>query len=243
VSRAEESADLTPGQRLAADQLAEIADRSDGAVEVLRGPYRPETGQSMVIDIALDCSGLAPARTGLRLRARETFSLEVNPEFPFTIPQVSVPHTRWAGTSHVQWQKIICLYAAPSVEWLPGDGMRGVLDRLILWLRSAAAGELDPERQALHPPVAYASRAAGVAVVRPGLTAAAATPGAAAPGSAQFMVAVCRQDRQDRTDVIEWITPDEWKMRYRAAELGGGASDSGHRLLGTGNPAQPGHRL
>ena len=62
---------------------------------------------------------------------------------------------------HVQWQHLICLYAAPSVEWLPADGMRGLLDRLIAWLRRAAAGDLDPEDQPLHPPVAYVSLSAG----------------------------------------------------------------------------------
>jgi integrative and conjugative element protein (TIGR02256 family) len=232
VSPAEGSPALAPGQQLAAGQLAEIADRSDGAVEILRGPYRPAAGQSVVIDIAMDCSGMPRAAAGVRLRARETFSLEISPAFPFTVPQVSVPHSRWAGTPHVQWQKVICLYAAPSVEWLPADGMRGLVDRLILWLRRAAAGELDPEGQPLHPPVAYATWSAGVAVVRPDLPAAAATPGTGAPCAARFMVAVCRQDRLDRADVIEWVTPAVWKMRYQSAELSGDVSDGGTRFLG-----------
>ena len=46
------------------------------------------------------------------------------------------------------------------------------------------------------------------------------------------MVAVCRQDRQDRADVTEWITPDQWKLRYQAAELSGDLGDDGNRLLG-----------
>jgi integrative and conjugative element protein (TIGR02256 family) len=224
---------LAPGQQLAAGQLAEIADRSDGAVEILRGPYRPAAGQSVVIDIAMDCSGMPCAPAGVRLRATETFRLEVGPGFPFTVPQVSVPHSRWAGTPHVQWQKVICLYAAPSVEWLPADGMRGLIDRLILWLRRAAAGELDPEGQPLHPPVAYPTWGAGVAVVRPDLPAAVATPDTGTSGAARFMVGVGRQGRLDRTDVIEWITPAEWKMRYQSAELSGDVGDGGTRLLGT----------
>ena len=223
---------LAPGQQLAAAQVAEIADRSDGAVEILRGPYRPAAGQSVVIDVALDCSGIPHAAAGVRLRARETFSLEISPAFPFTVPQVSVPHSRWAGTPHVQWQKIICLYAAPSVEWLPADGMRGLIDRLILWLRRAAAGDLDPEGQPLHPPVAYATWAAGVAVVWPDLPRSLQLRRTGVPASARFMVAVCRQDRLDRADVIEWISPGEWKMRYQSAELNGDVGDGGARLLG-----------
>ena len=182
MSQPEGTPVLTAGHQLAADQLAEIADCSDGAVEILHGPRPAGTGQSVVIGIALDCSGIASSPDGLRLRARETFSLEISPEFPFTVPQVSVSHARWAGTPHVQWQQIICLYAAPSVEWLPADGMRGLLDRLIAWLRQAAAGDLDPEGQPLHPPVAYVSLSAGVAVVRPDLPASAPEQ-AAATGS------------------------------------------------------------
>jgi len=232
VSQTEDSLALTPGQRLAADQLAEIADRSDGAVEILRRPYRPGTGQSVTIDIALDCTGIAPAPDGLRLRARETFGLEIGLAFPFTVPQVSVRHTRWAGTPHVQWQSILCLYAAPSVEWLPADGMRGLLDRLILWLRQAAAGDLDPDGQPLHPPVAYASLAAGVAVVRPDLPATGISRAGSSGGDATLVVAVCQHDRPDRADVTEWITPEQWKLRFQAAELRGDLDDDGRRLFG-----------
>jgi hypothetical protein len=185
-----------------------------------------------VVGIALDCSGIASSPGGLRLRAREAFSLEVSPEFPFTVPQVSVSHLRWAGTPHVQWGRIICLYAAPSVEWLPADGMRGLLDRLIAWLRRAASGDLDPEGQPLHPPVAYLSLSAGVAVVRPDLPASEPEQTAGSGGPARMMVAVCRQDRLDRVDVTEWVTPEQWMMRFQAAELNGDVGDDGRRVLG-----------
>jgi integrative and conjugative element protein (TIGR02256 family) len=223
---------LTQGQRLAADQLTEIADHSDGAVEILHGPRPAGAGQSVVIGVALDCSGTASSPDGLRLRARENFSLEVSPEFPFAVPQVSVSHMRWAGTPHLQWQHIICLYAAPSVEWLPGDGMRGLLERLIAWLRRAAAGDLDPEGQPLHPPVAYASLSAGVAVVRPDLPASAQEHAAGTGTPPRIMIAVCRQDRPDRVDVTEWVTAEQWTMRFQAAELNGDVDDDSRRVLG-----------
>jgi len=232
VSQPESPLVPTPGQQLAVEQLTEIADRSDGAVEILHGPHRAGTGPAVVIGIALDCSGIVSSPAGLRLRAREAFGFEVSPEFPFTVPQVSVTHTRWAGTPHVQWQHVICLYAAPSVEWPPADGMRGLLDRLITWLRRAAAGDLDPEDQPLHPPVAYASLSAGVAVVRPDLPASEPEPEAGIAGPATMMIAVCRQDRPDRIDVTEWVTPEQWTMRFRTAELNGGVGDDGYRVLG-----------
>jgi integrative and conjugative element protein (TIGR02256 family) len=232
VSSQEGSLTLMPGQQLAVDQVADIADRSHGAVEILRGPYRVASGQSVMVEIAMDCSGIHSAPDGVRLRAREAFSLEVSPAFPFAIPQVSVRHRRWAGTPHVQWQKVICLYAAPSVEWQAADGMRGLIDRLILWLRRAAAGELDPDGQPLHPPVAYATWSAGVAVVRPDFPAAAAPLAAGAPGSTEVKVAICRQVHRDRFDVIEWLTPAELKTRYQSAELSGDIADDGTRLLG-----------
>jgi integrative and conjugative element protein (TIGR02256 family) len=234
VSQPEEPLVLAQGQQLAVDQLTETADRSDGAVEVLGSPRRAGTGQSVVIDIALDCSGIVSSPDGVKLRIREAFSVEVSPQFPFTVPQVSVPHVRWAGVPHVQWQRVICLYAAPPVEWLPADGMRGLLDRLIAWLRRAAAGDLDPEGQPLHPPVAYFSLSAGVAVIRPDLPEAAPEQAAEPAGSARMMIAVCRQDRLDRVDVIDWVTPEEWRMRFQAAELSGDVGDDGRRVLGAG---------
>jgi len=223
--------ELSRGQRLAADQLAEIADLSDGAVEVLRGPYQLAGEQSVVIDVALDCAGIPAAPAGLKLRAREAFAVEVDAQFPFTVPRVRVRHGRWADVPHVQWQNLICLYVAPSVEWDPADGMRGLLDRLIHWLRQAATGNLDPEDQPLHPPVAYVSLSAGVAVVHPDLPeSVSAVTGP--PAAARLMVALCRQDRLYRVDVTEWMTLQQWKLRYQAAELDGTLGADGYRLLG-----------
>jgi predicted acylesterase/phospholipase RssA/proteasome lid subunit RPN8/RPN11 len=92
---------------------------------------------------------------GIGLRAREEFELVVGPDFPYTPPSVWVPHRRWAGTPHVHWGRLLCLYLAPAVEWNPADGMFGLVDRLGEWLASAAADELDPAAAPLHPPVTY----------------------------------------------------------------------------------------
>ena len=45
-------------------------------------------------------------------------------------------------------------------------------------------------------------------------------------------------------DVTEWITPEQWKMRYQAAELSGDVGEDGYRLLGAAvDHSRPGHRL
>lgn len=222
---------LSGGQRLAADQLTEIARLSDGALEILRGPDLLQEGASVVIDISLDCTGILASPDGVALRAREQFSVEVDRQFPFVVPRVRVRHGRWADVPHVQWQRLICLYLAPSVEWDPADGMRGLIERLIHWLRQAAAGNLDPEDQPLHPPVAYSSVLAGVAVVYPNLPELVPAPAEQSP-AARLMIALCRQDRGDRIDVIEWITLQEWKLRFQTAELNGKLGADGFRLVG-----------
>jgi len=51
------------------------------------------------------------------------------------------------------------------VEWNPSDGMAGFVQRLVLWLERAAAGQLDGPGEPLHPPVAYPSGDAGLVVV------------------------------------------------------------------------------
>jgi hypothetical protein len=103
----------------------------------------------------------------------------------------------------VQWGRYLCLYAAPSVEWLPADGMRGLLDRLLTWLERAAAGTLDPDGQPLHPPTAY-PKANGFVIVTSNLGD--RVPRAAEPGGAvvrQF--AWCVRDG-DRVDLLAWLT-------------------------------------
>ena len=47
-----------------------------------------------------------------------------------------------------------------------------------------------------------------------------------------MLIAVCRQDRPDRVDVTEWVTPEQWTMRFQAAELNGDVGEDGYRVLG-----------
>ncbi|HEV2639024.1 MAG TPA: ThiF family adenylyltransferase [Actinocrinis sp.] len=219
--------DLTPGQKLAFDQLTDLATRSDNAIDIVRPPLRDGAKDTVEMEISLDCSGIATAPTGIAVRARERFILTIDPAFPFTVPQVRVPHTRWAGVAHVQWGSTLCLYIAPSVEWVPADGMRGLIDRLAIWIRRAGTGDLDPDDQPLHPPVAYTSAAAGVALTGPDLLP--PTDAAPVPG---FLVAVCSQPGDQRVDVEEWITLSQWAARYQTSEISGGLDEANRRVLG-----------
>jgi integrative and conjugative element protein (TIGR02256 family) len=189
---------------LAAAQLSELEAMSEGALEVLDRPAADGEGAgSFVISIDTGIDGAGP---GIRVRSRERFRIVVSGTFPYQPPSVWVEHRRWADSRHVQWGSLLCLYAAPSVEWVPADGMRGLLDRLLRWLERAAEGMLDPDGQPLHPPVAYPT-ATGCAIVHPNL-------GNRVPWSTEVgdrvvcLYAWCVRDG-DRIDVLNWLTEEQ----------------------------------
>ena len=179
----------------------------------MSGPL-PDAAGRVLFDVSLDLSGAEHADGGIRVRSRERFVVAVPAAFPFAVPSVTVTHARWAETPHVQWGRQLCLYGAPSVEWSPADGMRGLVERLVLWIERAAAGTLDPEGQPLHPPVAYIHGYAGHVVVRADLGALVPwAPGSSRP--VRLLIAVCEM-RGDRLDVVRWADPDE--HAYESAE-------------------------
>lgn len=213
-------AGLLDGHRLAFEQLRALEEASGGAIQLLRTPdvtdglWRPT--------LSVDCSGVERAPAGIRIRARERFVLTIDAEFPFTIPAVNVTHDRWADVPHVQWRRHLCLFGAPSIEWDPPDGMNLLIDRLTRWLEAAAKGELDPDDQPLHPPVAYAIDP-GVVVVRgdvgdlaPQVTGDRRdlTQGTPSTGEARLAVGVAGARRGDRLDILEWMTLSEWLRRW-----------------------------
>ncbi|MCW3768314.1 ThiF family adenylyltransferase (plasmid) [Paenarthrobacter ureafaciens] len=199
---------------LAQRQLTELAEISDGAIQLL-GTVT-ESGLT-TLTVSLDTSGIETANGGIRLRARERFEIIVGPSFPDLHPDVNVAHRRWAGTPHVQWGRHLCLYAAPSVEWNPADGMRGLIARLNLWLQRAAAGELDPAGRPLHPPVAYHSYKHGWVVVRPDLGDLVPWTNAG-PERVKLLYAWCAK-RGKRIDVLEWLTRQQIIDRLVADDL------------------------
>jgi len=225
---------MTEGQRLALDQVRELAAVSNGAIQLLGEPAAADHDGWLRIAISLDCTHTPRARHGLRLRPRERFVVHVAGGFPFELPLVLLPHRRWAGTPHVQWGVQLCLYAAPSIEWVPADGMLGLVDRLARWLERAALGELDPDDQPLHPPVAYTSGENGVVVVRADIgdfapatersgrlqAGIGAAERAEQPTTAyRLVVGISELVSDGRCDLVEWVPRVEWLRRFSAGEL------------------------
>lgn len=201
---------------LAARQLADLADASVGAVQVL-STERDSERETTTFLISLDTHGIETVKDGIRVRGRERFRVEVPDTFPTVPPTVRSDHQRWAGTPHVQWRRQLCLYAAPSVEWNPSDGMRGLVSRLNLWLQRAAAGDLDPDGQPLHPPAVYTDYANGFVVLRPDI-------GVLAPWTTDGEQPTCVvygrcTRRNSRVDVLEWLTLEQLRDLFSAGEL------------------------
>lgn len=182
---------------------------SHGAVELLD---ERETTAEPVFVISLDTSGLATEAGGVTVRSRERFEIVASEAFPFEVPRVWSVHRRWAETAHVQWGRFLCLYAAPSVEWSPADGMRGFVERLSEWLEHAAAGTLDPDGQPLHPPAVYQSVDAGRVLIHPDLGDRVPWGPDGTGGQAGTRWAWCVV-RGRRVDVIEWLDQQEAAAR------------------------------
>jgi integrative and conjugative element protein (TIGR02256 family) len=123
--------------------------------------------------------------------------------------------------------------------------MYGLVERLTLWLERASLGELDPDDQPLHPPVAYVSHASGVVVVHadigaeapsaqdPGRRRASAsrsTAGETAPGGYRLLVGVAEVTRAGRLDLVEWVSPGDWLHRFVEHQLP--AHRDGHPVVG-----------
>ncbi len=204
------SAQWPRGHRLAVEQIEALCAVAPDAIELVSAERVPDSGW-LRLDLSLDLSGLPHAPEGIRVRPRERFEVLVSEDFPYSVPAVHARHVRWAGKPHVQWGYSLCLYAAPSTEWDPGDGMRGFLDRLRQWLEKAALGQLDPDGQPLHPPATYTTASAGAVVVRADL-------GGLVPWAdgrerdMTMLLGLCVQDG-DRLDVERWTRPEVYRAQ------------------------------
>jgi integrative and conjugative element protein (TIGR02256 family) len=219
---------LTQGQQLALRQLADQAAASGGHFEVFDEPT--EDRGMVSITVAMDCADLPSALGGLPLRARERFNILLPAGFPIDHPFVEVPHTRFAGYPHVQWGRHLCLYLSPALEWDAADGMYGLIDRLRTWIERAAVGQLDPEGQPLHPPIAYSDGDAGVFVVRTNAPDAATGvyAGSADPSRASLHLAVCEQVHNGRFDLTDWADLGAWCAQTKDGPL----DQHGHPMVG-----------
>ncbi len=145
------------GQAWAIDQLEELVAASAGSFEIIRLDEPEHTGDAVVLIVSIECSHFPRAEGGVPLRGRERLRINIPSTFPLARPDAHFTHKLYADFPHVQWGDSICLYQAPEVEWVPGQGMFGFLSRVNEWLRAAAANELDPTGMPLHPPVVYAT--------------------------------------------------------------------------------------
>lgn len=143
------------GQAWAIEQLEEIVTASAESFEIVHIEEPTHLGDAVRLIVSIDCSRLPRVEGGVPLRGRERLRIRIPASFPLTRPDVHFTHKRYADFPHIQWGDSICLYQAPEVEWVPGQGMFGYMDRVNEWLRAAAANELDPTGMPLHPPVAY----------------------------------------------------------------------------------------
>lgn len=148
---------MTEGQDWALAQLRDI-EAASSVLQIL-GVTLPTAEQvAVLVEISIDCASYERAKGGLPLLDRETFVLSVPEGFPLRRPEISSKDKRFAGFPHVQWGHHLCLYQAPDTEWRPEDGMFGFVERLDVWLKAGAVGELDPIGDPLHPPAIYPSR-------------------------------------------------------------------------------------
>lgn len=200
---------------LALRQLQELASVSNGAIEFIDS-WVAEAG--FVIDVSLDTRKIETQGEGIKVRNRERFRLVIDDVYPYRPPSVRVSHVRWAGTPHVQWRRHLCLYAAPSVEWKPADGMRGLIERLVSWLQRAAEGTLDPDGQPLHPPVTYSSADAGRIIVNPDVGDIVPWDETVVPGQTRLVYAWCERVGE-RIDILEWLTPEDAYDRVLADDF------------------------
>ncbi|XVV00774.1 ThiF family adenylyltransferase [Actinosynnema sp. CA-248983] len=195
---------------LAAAQLTELETLSGGALAVLDQPGEGDADFVISMD-----TGVAGQGAGIRVRTRERFRIRVSATFPYEPPAVYAEHRRWKDSPHVNWGNLLCLYAAPAIEWAPADGMRGLVERLLMWLERAAEGTLDPDGRPLHPPVAFPTTT-GCLVVEPSLGDRVPWSGAAAGGVATQFAWCVRHG--SRVDVVAWLSEQQLVERVNQAQ-------------------------
>ena len=194
------------GLELAVEQLQEIAEASGDTVQI--GEQSPLPRGCLQVDLSIRFDPLQRVENGLPARARELFQLVILPTFPYAPPRVQVPHRRFAGFAHVQWNRHPCLYGT-SAEWKPEEGMFGFIARLDRWVRDGALNNLDPDDAPLHPPVAYAT-VPRLVVPR------ADTP---AVGDSTWIGFAELRQRSQRTEIVGWRSLGEGRPEHFAPAI------------------------
>ena len=199
---------MTAGQKRAMWQLRHIASEHPGVLDIEAVKAPTEESSVLTVTISLRVDHLPAASGGLRLRAREEFILLIPADFPFAKPEVILGHRRFANRPHVQWSRHLCLYQS-STEWNASDGLFGFIQRLCDWLEKAAADQLDPDGQPLHPPAVYANYAKGKLVV-PRVD----TPSFEGP----YWVGVAElRDKPHCVEIVAWHSAENYPAQGRLA--------------------------
>lgn len=167
---------------------------------------QPEN-EALVVRIWLWSEGLPKRRDesgarvepAVRLAPWESVDILIPPEFPFRAPLPRVVHYGFAGLPHVQWGRVLCLYASPN-DWEPADGMAGFIERLVDFYGQIAEGTQDGDLHAWNRPVVYPDAAAGCLVVKKDLPSA-----ARATGNPFYQWAIGIPVGPDRIDIIDWL--------------------------------------
>ena len=195
---------MSPGATMALEQLHAIAAAPGSPLELL--DFEELEIGCLKLHISVNCESIVASPDGMPLRTRERFYILVPQGFPFEAPVVVVSHKRFLGYPHVYWGYYLCLYQAPESEWNSSDGMFGFMERVDLFLRSAAAGKLDPVGAPMHPPTTPASTRTDLPTV---------IPKADAPstgGDIWFGFATIENISRRRIDISGWtsILDEQW---------------------------------
>lgn len=153
---------LSEGQKQALRELRRI-EGAGPAIEIV-SVVDPDDFNDVRVTVSID-TRFPSTPTGIELRDREEIVLSIPTSFPWRVPKADVRHRRWARAAHVNWGQHLCLYVAPDVEWNPSDGMHGLIDRVLEFLRRAAIDDLDPIAAPLHPPAVFSSPDTPTAVI------------------------------------------------------------------------------
>jgi proteasome lid subunit RPN8/RPN11 len=196
--------ELSSGQKLALDQLTEIAARSDGALEIMGTPEKSDGGTYIRVNLSLATGHYRTGTdNGFVFRDRERMFIVVYRDFPFEKPELYFSHSRFAGKPHVQWGRYVCLYQSPETEYQPADGVFGFFERVDQWMAAAGSGQLDPDDAPLHPPVAYAKSRTKFVIK-------ADTPPEQENETYWIGRVNLKKVRDDRYDVVSWTHLDDW---------------------------------
>ncbi len=138
----------TPWQAQVLRDLTDFASRQPDDVRLV-APPQVIGGTIWSVDIEVCTTSLERAPGGVGFKAWEPFTIMI-PEDDLCPPPLQVDHERFLGVAHVMSGYELCLYLDVSREWDPGDGIRGVLNRLWTWLADAAANRFDPDTALYH---------------------------------------------------------------------------------------------